>query len=117
MARLTRVAPVVGADHVLPVMATMDNPDRALLPGMSGTAAVTLATKTHVTMVPREAIVDQGGHPAVFVLEDMHVHARAVDLGLDGGRLVEIVSGVVAGNLVVTPAEGLVDGDVFVGAP
>jgi multidrug efflux pump subunit AcrA (membrane-fusion protein) len=108
--QVARIAPGLDVDHALPVEGPIDNLDRTLIPGMSGTAVITVGTRTGAVMVPRAAVVDQDGHPTVFVLQDTHVHARAVGLGLHGGFMVEITSGLSVGHRVVTPAAGLVDG-------
>jgi len=53
-------------------------------------------------IVPAEAVVSEGGAAAVFVVDaTKHAHRRPVVLGLRSGALVQVRSGVAAGEAVV----------------
>jgi RND family efflux transporter MFP subunit len=63
-------------------------------------------------VVPKGAVRSSGGKSVVFVLKDDRVERRAVGVGLENGDLVELVSGVSAGERVVVDGPPtLKDGD------
>jgi hypothetical protein len=66
---------------------------------------------TNVVLVPTVAIVREGEETAVFVLMGDTAHRRAVQVGLDDGTDVEVVSGVKSGEMVIVQGQtGLPDG-------
>lgn len=90
--------------------ATLKN-DGAMKPGQSGTVELD-ATNDPVAMVPRDAVVDTGRTTYVFVdLGDGKFSPRIVKLGASSEDLVEVRSGVVAGEKVVCGATFLVDAE------
>jgi RND family efflux transporter MFP subunit len=70
------------------------------------------APQTTAVVVPKSAIRSLDGKAIVFVLNDDRVERRAVKVGLENGDQVEVVSGVRAGERVVTDGpQTLKDGD------
>ena len=64
------------------------------------------------TLIPQDAVIQDGGKPVVFVLHDTKVERRAVSLGGDHGTDVEVFAGITSGeSVVVKPPEGLHDGE------
>jgi multidrug efflux pump subunit AcrA (membrane-fusion protein) len=62
-------------------------------------------------MVPKPAVVDDGGQTVVFVVEDETLERRAVSVGRTIEGNVEILAGVIPGDrVVVSPLAGLTDG-------
>jgi multidrug efflux pump subunit AcrA (membrane-fusion protein) len=67
--------------------------------------------RENVPVVPREAVTERGGRKVVFVLEGQRVERREVALGLGDDGIVEIRSGLEAGeSIVVRGLETLTDG-------
>lgn len=63
-------------------------------------------------LIPRDAVVTQGGTPVVFVVERGVVIQTTVELGAVSGRRVIIESGLEPGqNIVLAPPTSLADGD------
>lgn len=63
-------------------------------------------------LLPRAAVARDGGADVVFAVRDGVVERRAVSLGGTLGDEVEVLSGVRSGDrVVVSPPEGLADGD------
>jgi RND family efflux transporter MFP subunit len=63
------------------------------------------------TAVPKTALILREGRPVVFVVEDGRVRERSVETGESFGDMVEVVSGVAAGERVAsTQTERLKDG-------
>jgi RND family efflux transporter MFP subunit len=74
---------------------------------------VTIDAETHrgVTLVPAAAVVHEGNEASVFVANGSKAERRAVQVGLQDAEHVEIVSGVKAGEAVLTTNQnGLPDG-------
>lgn len=88
-----------------------DNPEALLLPGMFARAEVTLLTRDGI-LIPSEAVLEEGGAAAVFVVEEGGTaRRRPVQTGYLQGALIEIRQGLAAGeSVVVAGQQGLRDG-------
>jgi RND family efflux transporter MFP subunit len=90
--------------------------DRRILPEMSAKVAllsrpVASGDRQPRTTVNPAAVVVRGGRKVVFLVKKDRVEEAPVILGPEAGELVEVVSGVKAGDrVVVKPEEGLRDG-------
>lgn len=62
--------------------------------------------KADVTLLPSTAVVRQDNEPGVFINANGSAEWRPLVLGLRGPDMVEVVRGVEAGELVVSPFEG-----------
>lgn len=85
------------------------NPDSLLRAGMFADVFLETARAVEAVAVPEEAIVMDNGRPVAFVL--LHGEAfqkRALELGIQDGRFVEVRSGVEEGDRVVTKGAYLV---------
>ncbi len=72
------------------------------------------AAKKLAIGVPRSAIVQVDGKPTVFVaVDETGVVPRAVELGVQGSELVEIKSGLAAGDKVVTEGVFALKSELF----
>lgn len=81
----------------------IDNSAGTILPGMFGTATIVLETRTNALTVPVQAVTGHNTKPAVLVVNEQKLlEERPVALGLETPSLVEILSGVSEGELVVT---------------
>jgi len=111
-ARVSAVAPVGDARaHTFDVTIVPEQQDRRLLPGMFAQVSVTAAEKTDALVVPRDAVVQVNNQPTVFVAEDGRAVARPVQTGITDDKSIEIVSGIEAGDQIVTLGQnGLRDG-------
>ena len=97
------------------VKVLLTDPDRRLRPGMSARAEIRVATHPQALVVPVQAVVYRpplgpGGKPqenqeevkVALVIEDGKAVQRAVEVGIADPTHVEIVSGVKAGEQVIT---------------
>jgi membrane fusion protein (multidrug efflux system) len=101
--RVVGVAPIGDTRaHTFDVTLLPDSPDGRLMPGMYAQVQVTAAENTQAVLVPRDAIVQVGGVPTVFVAEGGRAVARPVETGIVDEKTAEIVSGVEAGEPVIT---------------
>lgn len=80
----------------------IDNRSGTLLPGMFGTATIVLETRSNALAVPVQAVAGMGTKPKVFVVKGGVVEERELGLGLETPSLVEVLSGLEEGDLVVT---------------
>nr|WP_180683997.1 efflux RND transporter periplasmic adaptor subunit [Tepidicella baoligensis] len=114
-ARVQAVDPLVDANgRALQVRAVMSSADHhSLRPGLFARVTVVLSVQEAALMVPEEAIVPQGGRQVVYVLGQegegdgaRPVARRAeVTLGLRRSGMVEVLSGVQAGDSVVVAGQ------------
>ena len=85
------------------VEAELPNPDGKFLPGMFGSATISLSTQVAANMLPARAVrFDEQGEAYVYLLdENDKVDIVQVTTGIDDGRKIEILSGVEAGQKVI----------------
>jgi membrane fusion protein (multidrug efflux system) len=75
--------------------------DVALVPGMFARLQLTLASAPEALTVPVESVVRRRGKPVVFVIAgDGTARQRAVRLGIESHRRVQILAGVAEGDPV-----------------
>src|SRR3954463_8457494 len=99
------------ATRTLQARIELANPDLLLRPGMYGDAFIELGASDAVA-VPEEAVVDTGGTQYVFVAGSAgQLAPRRVAVGSRAEGWVEIVSGLTAGETVVTTGNFFVDSE------
>lgn len=79
----------------------LDNSSGELRPGMFARVGLVLDKKESAVVVPKEAVIRQGGQAYVFVIKDSSAEKREVQVGMDDGEMIEIVSGLKSGEQVV----------------
>ncbi|HLP29970.1 MAG TPA: efflux RND transporter periplasmic adaptor subunit [Geothrix sp.] len=103
--RLDRVAPYVldlqEQNRTVEIEVVLEDPQAAqgFLPGTSSDVEVILARRDGVLRIPTSAIAEGA---KVLVLEGGHLVERAVRTGLRNWQYTEVLSGLAAGDLVVT---------------
>ena len=115
--RIARLAPVLDpATRTFPIEIEIPNPSFRLKPGMYARVAITTGENENAIVVPTNAVVDAGGgRRGVFLAQaDNTALLRPVEVGIEKDDLTEILSGVAAGDRIVTTgAAGLRDGQRF----
>ena len=114
--RVTYIYPVL-AEQARTVRAriAVANPGGLLKPGMYATVRLSTAAQSALS-VPRSAVVQTGERSLVFV--DMgggKLMPHTVQLGRSGSDYIEILSGLQAGQRVVTSAQFLIDSESNLG--
>jgi Cu(I)/Ag(I) efflux system membrane fusion protein len=110
--RVDFVYPTVSSEtRTVKVRVSLDNHASLLKPGMYGRAILT--GRGGATLVlPSEAVVNTGQHSYVFLAHaGGHFEPRLVTVGLADGDDVQILSGVAAGDTVVSSASFLIDSE------
>jgi RND family efflux transporter MFP subunit len=83
------------------------NPAGAILPGMFGYATLTLESRTDALAVPVQALSSAGAKPVLFVVNPQNqIEQRPVATGLETPDMIEITSGLQAGDMVVVGNRG-----------
>ena len=85
------------AEVVIPL-----RPTHGLVPGAAVRAEIVVDENPHALVVPHSAVLYRQGNPYVFLNDQGHASERAVETGIDNGKLIEITKGLVAGQSVVT---------------
>jgi Cu(I)/Ag(I) efflux system membrane fusion protein len=95
------------------VRAVLQNPDGALKPGMFGALRLRSAqTSAPTLLIPREALIRTGAqNRVVLVLADGQFKSVEVRPGRIGNTQAEILSGLAAGDRVVSSAQFLIDSE------
>jgi membrane fusion protein (multidrug efflux system) len=61
--------------------------------------------------ISKESIVETGGRPAVFVVENGIAHLRSIALGIRGAERYQVIDGLQAGDVIVSFGQsGIKDG-------
>lgn len=89
--------------RTMPAEAELDNSDGRLLPGMYGSAVVTLSgASTAAASLPAAAVrFDKEGAPFVYRIENGVVRVTSVETGFDDGNRIGILSGLEVGHQVI----------------
>jgi RND family efflux transporter MFP subunit len=79
------------------------NKDLSLTPGEYANTTIELERHDNVLTVPVQAVVREGNQSTVLVVDGAHhVQMRDITTGLQGSNLIEVKSGLSAGDLVIT---------------
>jgi multidrug efflux pump subunit AcrA (membrane-fusion protein) len=101
--RVHHISPSVTPNsRTLTVEAEVENGDNLLKPGQFATVRILLPQSEPAILVPARAVKTEAGTSRVFVIKDGLAQQRIVQLGQTEGDLVEIRSGVAAGEPVAT---------------
>ncbi len=100
-----------GLTRAFKVKVAVANPGHALKPGMFGRGEITVARHENVLVIPRDAVLDQGGESAVFIVDAGVARLRKIRLGLVQGPVVEVLDGLGKDESVIVAGQsGLTDG-------
>ena len=102
--RLVNIGSIVDRQtRTLPVVYEMPNPDGLFRAGMFANVFLETRTATEVVAIPEKAIVLDNGRPTAYVLIDgENFQRRELELGVRDNGWVEVSSGVLKGDRVVT---------------
>ena len=103
---ITAIAPRIDVQgHVVAVHASVPNPQLKLRPGFFVQVSVSLGEKANAIMIPERAVWPIGQDKTVFVVIDGKAQQRTVEIGDREPGLVEIVSGLHPGDVIVTAGQ------------
>ena len=105
-AQIVAIAPTIEAGgRSVSLRARLDNPEQRLRPGMSAQVHINLSTSGQALLVPEQAIWPNGEQKMVYLVVDGIAKLVAVTLGARQPGLVEITSGIKAGDEVVVAGQ------------
>ncbi len=88
------------------VLCSLAGEPKELIPNLNVQVEITTAHKTHTLVVPRSAVFNRDGKPAVLLSEGMKTFVKPVEYGLFNSREIEIISGINEGDSVaINPGE------------
>jgi len=118
-ATVVAIAPTVEAGgRSVSLRARLDNPDQKLRPGMSARVRIDLTNHGRALMVPEQAIWPSGEQKMVYLVVDGTAKLVPVTLGGRQPGLVEVTSGLKAGDEIVVAGQlKLFDGAKVVAKP
>lgn len=100
--------------HTLEVRIETRNPDGRLKPGMFADIQITTAVFSNVPLIPNMAVQWDDDRQIVFVaLGNNKFEKRVVRLGREGGRRVQVLSGLKVGEWVVTEGSFLLKSEML----
>jgi Cu(I)/Ag(I) efflux system membrane fusion protein len=110
--RVSYILPQVDANtRTLKVRIAFENPGELLKPDMYGQVTLTTGGARRL-MVPRSAVLDSGDRQVVFLDRgDGNFEPRTVKTGQESGDRIEILSGLAAGERIVTSGNFLIDSE------
>ena len=98
--------------RTLKVRLRFDNPDEDLKPNMFANVIIYGGAKNNLVIIPRQALIREGGEERVIIAEGKGRYApRVVTAGIESGDFVAITEGLVEGDTVVTSAQFLLDSE------
>lgn len=98
--------------RTLKVRLRFDNPGEKLKPNMYAMVVIYAQPKENALHIPREALIYSGhGSRVVVRIGEGRFQARDVVIGMESGDKMEIISGLEAGETVVTSAQFLLDSE------
>ena len=105
--RIARVSPVVDpTTGTIKVTVEVRDPSRQLKAGMFGRVNVVHDVHTNALLVPKGAVMAEDAESAVFVVQDSVAYRKLVKTGYINGANIEILSGLQAGDKIVTTGQG-----------
>ena len=112
---ITFISPTLqAARRTASVEVRIDNPEGKLKPGMFAKVTVPIKVHTNALLIPRVSLIEDANTKTqnIFVIEENVSRRRAVEIGLLQGGVAEVVSGLMAGEAVVTAGQhSLKDGE------
>jgi len=101
--------------HNYTVKVVLDNPDNKIKSGMFAEVVISTVSKDDVLTVPLKAIVPRSGRQIVYTVDSKNrAHEVEVETGLRDTKYIEIVSGLKAGEQVITKGNTLVNNGTLV---
>jgi len=85
------------------------------LPGMSAIANLNVLTARHVLAIPSAALLTNGNTVTVWLVQNGVAHSRQIQLGAQGDTTVQVLSGLTAGDQIVTVGADVVTAGESVG--
>jgi RND family efflux transporter MFP subunit len=111
------LAPANGA-LTYPITVAVTPGEESIKPGMFAELSIPSQQKEQALVIPVAALITRGGSTQVAVLESNLPYLREVQTGINNGAMVEIISGLAAGETVITKGQHyIVEGEAVIRLP
>ncbi|SDK69228.1 efflux RND transporter periplasmic adaptor subunit [Natronincola ferrireducens] len=91
------------------IQINVDNGDGRLLAGSFCRVIIERQRRDNTLLIPKEAIVFEDNTPIIFIEENQRPVKRQIELGIDGGKMVEVVKGIGEGDRVIVKGQHYID--------
>jgi cobalt-zinc-cadmium efflux system membrane fusion protein len=110
-ATISYVAPSVDPNtHRLPIRAEVENSDGVLKPEMFANFTIAVSAEHQGVAVPQDAVIYDGDSARVWAVRpDGAMIAKPIKIGVTNGALLEALSGVAAGDKIITKGSIFID--------
>ncbi len=105
LGKIEEIRPMAGSNRAFDVFVTFDNPGE-WKPGATVNATVVLARHHNAVVIPEQSVVLRPAGRVVYVVQGDKAAQRVVQVGARQDGIVEIVSGLSAGETVVVDGAG-----------
>ena len=111
-ATIARISPTIDVRNgTFRATAFVDNASGELAPGMFARFSIAYERHADALVIPRAALIEEDDQTSVYVVADGAVTRRAIEVGIESGRLVEVIRGLNSDEeIVVTGQSSLRDG-------
>ena len=100
---ITQIAPSIDPDaRTFKCFVEVDNRDGTLLPGMFVKADLVVNSSENTIVIPRDIIISRNRNQIVYVVDKGVAHERFITTGLQNEENVEVKTGLLKGESVVT---------------
>lgn len=102
---ITEINPVATQTSTYPVKIKISNKDHTIKPGMFCEVEIVTENSGNTISLPREAVLRNIEQFYVYVVEDGKAVMKEVEIGIDNGKDIEIISGLSNGEQVITEGQ------------
>ncbi|KUO52052.1 MAG: hypothetical protein APF76_02625 [Desulfitibacter sp. BRH_c19] len=94
--------------RTFPVTISVENKNHEIKSGMFAEVGFATRTRNDVIKVPMVSVVDQGSRQAIFVVKNEMATSQKIELGLNDGEYVEVLSGIEEGDKIIVKGQNIV---------
>ena len=104
--QIQRISPVIDKDSgTIRVTVSLKDESAVLRPGMFSKVSIVYDTHQNAILVPKDSVLSEDAEQSVYVIEDGIAYKRLVTTGFINSESIEIITGVVANDLVITTGQ------------
>ena len=105
--KISQISPVVDtATGTVKVKVEAIKPPKMVRPGSFVSVNIVRETRNEAVILPREAVIRELRDAHVFVMDGEKASKRVIELGIEEGANVQVLSGVKPGEKVITAGQG-----------
>ncbi len=102
---ITEINPVASQSATYPVKITINNDKHLIKPGMFCKVEIVSESSNNTVVLPREAVLRNMDEYYVYTVNDGVSIMKNVEVGIDNGEEIEIISGLQSGDKVITEGQ------------